>query len=108
MTYSKLENQLEILHELSDDSIVSCFLARDKESAEEYIIRKVPRDLFAESGFERFQNEARLTSAIRCDTYSQPEAFEICESEVRVTYRYIRGRSLAKRYRQSPLSPAEA
>ena len=59
MTYSKLENQLEILHELSDDSIVSCFLARDKESAEEYIIRKVPRDLFAESGFERFQNEAR-------------------------------------------------
>ena len=108
MTYSKLENQLEILHELSDDSIVSCFLARDKESAQEYIIRKVPRDLFAESGFERFQNEARLTSAIRCDTYSQPEAFEICESEVRVTYRYIRGRSLAKRYRESPLSAAEA
>ena len=40
----KTRDQLEIFHELSDDSIVSLF-ARDKESAEEYIIRKV-EDLF--------------------------------------------------------------
>ncbi len=101
------EDQLEILHELSGDSIVSCYLARDPETQTQHIVREVPRDLFAESGFERFQNEARLTSAIRCKSYSQPQRFDISDRVVRVVYRYIQGESLATRYRRLPLSVEE-
>lgn len=101
------EDQLEILRELSGDSIVSCYLARDPRTQTEHIVREVPRDLFAESGFERFQNEASLTSAIRCRSYSEPQTFDISDRAVRVVYRYIPGRSLANRYRNLPLSVDE-
>ena len=102
------KDQYEILQELSGDSIVSCFLATENASNSKVIIRQVPRDLFAESGMERFQNEARLTTGIQCGTYSQPISFEITDSHVRVIYRYIAGESLANRYRRSALSAAEA
>ena len=102
------KDHYEILRELSGDSIVSCFLARDLDSKVEVIIREVPRGLFAESGFERFQNEARLTSAIDCESYSQPMSFEITDSHVRVVYRYISGESLANRYRRQALTASEA
>ena len=98
------KDQYEILRRLSGDSIVSCYLAHEPASRSKVIIREVPRDLFAESGFERFQNEARLTTGIRCETYSQPVSFEITENHVRVTYRYIAGESLGSLYRREPLS----
>lgn len=98
------ENQYAILRKLSDDSIVSCFLVRHQSSGATHILREVPRALFIESGFERFQNEARLTSGIKCPNYSNPESFEILDAIVRVTYRYIEGESLSRVFRENPFS----
>lgn len=101
------KNQYKILHELSDDSIVNCYLAEDLRDGQRLIVREVPKDLFFESGFQRFENEARLTSGIRCANYSQPIDFKIHESVVRVSYRFIPGESLAAKFHRKALSVRE-
>lgn len=98
----------KILRELSDASIVYCYLAEDQTSGKQVIVREVPKIHFQGSGFSRFENEARLTSGIRCETYSQPLEFEVRDQFLRVVYDYYVGESLATRFRNCPFSIREA
>lgn len=95
-----------ILDELSDASIVSCYLAEDNISGERVILREVPNSFFKGSGYSRFENEARLTSGIRCDTYSQPLHFSKHGESLRVVYSYINGQSLATKFREKRFDSA--
>ncbi len=96
-----------ILQELSDASIVFCYLALDQTTGDQVIVREVPKGFFHGSGFARFENEARLTSGIRCETYSNPLEFEVRDQYLRVVYEYVEGESLASRFRRQPLSARE-
>ena len=97
----------KILKELSNASIVFCYLAEDQSNGEKVIVREVPKSFFQGSGFARFENEARLTSGLRCETYCHPREFEVRDRVLRVVYEYISGESLASRVRWRPLSPCE-
>jgi len=98
----------ERIRELSDASIVHCYLANDRVTGNKVILREVPKQLFREGSFQRLKNEARLTSSVRCDTYSRPLSFDVCEDTLRVAYAYFEGESLSSRFRRCPLEPCEA
>ncbi len=101
------EDRYRILTELSDASIVFCYLAEDQVTGDQVIVREVPKSFFQGSGFSRFENEARLTSGIRCDTYSQPLEFSSRDEYLRGVYSYITGDSLTSRFRKQPLTVRE-
>jgi len=96
------------LHALSDSSIVSCFLAKDCSTGNRVILRRVASRFFQGSGFSRFENEARLTSGISCETYSRPLEFEIHQEYLQVVYAYVEGETLAVRLRNQRLSAIDA
>ncbi|MGV3486108.1 MAG: ATP-binding protein [Planctomycetaceae bacterium] len=100
-------DRFRILEELSRASIVFCYLAEDRNSGERFILREVPKSFFRWSGFARFENEARLTSSIRCETYSRPLEFEVREQHLRVVYAYIEGDSLGANFRRQRFSSRE-
>ncbi len=100
-------DRYKILTELSDASIVSCYLAEEKLSGERVIVREAPKSFFQGSGYSRFENEARLTSGIRCETYSQPIEFYTRDEHLRVVYPYIIGESLASQFRASRFAPRD-
>lgn len=102
------EERYAILRELSDASIVFCYLAEDRVSGEQVIVREVPKGFFQGSGFARFENEARLTSGVRCETYSQPIEFEVRDQYLRVIYAFVPGESLSTRFRRKAYSAREA
>ncbi len=98
------KDRYTILRELSIESIVACYLAEDSATGTYVILREVPKSFFRFSGFSRFENEARLTSGIDCDTYSRPLDFHIRDKQLRVVYTYVEGESLGVRFRRKPLS----
>ena len=94
--------------QLSNGTVVSCFLAEDLSSGGQVILREVPKVYFREKGFYRFKTEARLTSGIDCDTYSSPIDFEVGSMNLRVVYPYVEGVSLSSKFRAQPLTALEA
>ncbi|QDV25071.1 ATP-binding protein [Aureliella helgolandensis] len=96
-----------IIKELSNASIVRCFLAEDLNMGGKVILREVPKRVFRERGFDRFKTEARLTSSIRCDTYAHPIDYEVGEENLRVVYPFVEGDSLSSRFQKSPLTADE-
>ncbi len=101
-------DRFQILSELSKESLVSCYLAEDKLSHSRVILREVPQSLFHGGGFSRFENEARLASGIRCETYSRPLEFEVREEVLRVVYSYVEGQTLVARFRDQRFSARAA
>lgn len=104
---SDRDKRYQILRSLSDASIINCYLAEDQSDGSKVIVREVPKSFYQGSGFARFENEARLTSGIRCETYSHPLEFEVGDRLLRVVYEYFPGESLASRFRRQPLSARE-
>ncbi|WP_145177499.1 ATP-binding protein [Rubripirellula lacrimiformis] len=101
-------NRYRIIKELSNTSIVYCFLAEDLDEGGQVILREVPKGFFRERGYYRFKTEARLTSSIRCETYASPIDYEVGEKNLRVVYPYTEGVSLSSKFHKAPLSAAEA
>ncbi|MCM2369913.1 ATP-binding protein [Aporhodopirellula aestuarii] len=102
------DDRYRVLRELSDASIVSCYLAEDKLSRARVILREVPKSVFRQGGLARFENEARQTAGVRCRTYSSPLEYEVRDQLVRVVYAYIEGDSLATRFRARPFTAPQA
>ncbi len=101
------DDRYRVLRELSDASIVSCYLAEDQLSRARVILREVPKSFFHHGGLTRFENEARQTSSIRCETYSSPLEYEVRDETLRVVYAYIEGESLGQRFRTKPFEPRQ-
>ncbi len=101
-------DRFRVLKEMSDGSIVSCFLAEERHSGGLVVIREVPKRFFRQSGLSRFENEARQTSGIRCQHYSRPIDYEIGDDSLRVVYAYVEGVSLCERFREKPFNALEA
>ena len=76
-------------------------------SGDKVIVREVPASFFKGSGLLRFENEARLTATISCETYSQPLESEVRGEFLRVVYPFIEGESLSARFRERQLTPRE-
>tara|TARA_R110002049_G_scaffold4601_5_gene32193 strand:- start:272826 stop:278711 length:5886 start_codon:yes stop_codon:yes gene_type:complete len=102
------EDRFRVIKELSDASIVSCYLAEERKTGRRVILREVPKVFFRQSGLARFENEARQTSGIRCTTYSSPLEYEVREGHLRVVYDYIEGKSLGSQFRVRPFSARQA
>ncbi|MFG0266042.1 MAG: ATP-binding protein [Rhodopirellula sp. JB055] len=104
----RINERYEVQKKLSNASIVACFSAIDTSTGGRVILREVPKVFFQERGFHRFKTESRLTSGIHCETYSRPIDFMVGETHLRVVYPFVEGTSLARRFRNRPLTATEA